>query len=133
MGFGIALGMLLFGLLAAGVIALAIALATGAVTWPFADPAQRFEGRGPAESVPLTLEGQISIEWSASPTSPAACRFGGWLVTQNDPSFSIEIAATMVDRAQASGVPRSIQLARRSDYVIEIESDCAWTVRVDAD
>jgi hypothetical protein len=130
MGFGIALGMLLFSVVLVGIVLFGIAMATGLVTWPFADSAQKFEGRGPADSMPMKLGGAVSIEWTASPTMPVACRFGASLLAQNDAGFSTEIASTMIDRTQASGIPRELELAPRSDYFLHVESDCSWTIRV---
>jgi hypothetical protein len=130
MGFGIALGMLLFGLVVGGAVLMAVGIANGAITWPFADKAQRFEGRGPAESVPLRLGGSIRIEWSASPITPAACRIGARLGAQQDPGVDLEIVTTLVDRQEAAGTPRTFELASRADYVLRVESDCLWSIRV---
>jgi hypothetical protein len=130
MGFGIALGILMFGLLIAAIALVSLGIVNGTITWPLAESAQRFEGRGPAESVPLTLEGPVRIEWTASPISPAPCQFSSRLMTQNDPGFNVELARTMIDRAMASGIPRELDLPRRTDYVLHIESDCDWTLAV---
>ena len=129
MGFGIALGMLLLGLLVA-IVVCRLGVDSGAITWPFADRARRFEGRGPAESTPITLEGAIAIEWSASPTSPVACLFPPSLRMQNDPAYVVEIANTHVDQGLGSGIPRELSLQRRSDYYLRVELDCDWAIRV---
>jgi hypothetical protein len=130
MGFGIACGMMLFSLVVLVVVLLVAGMVTGVLTWPFAEQAQRFEGRGSAESVPITLEGEIGVEWSASPTTPVACRFASELRAQNDPSLSIELANTMVERSLGSGIPRELALDRRSDYYLVVDSDCDWVIRV---
>jgi hypothetical protein len=130
MGFGIALGMLLFSAVLLGIVVFAIGFANGQITWPFADPAQKFEGTGPADSVPLRLEGSVAVEWTASPANPVACRFGASLLAQGDPMFAERIASTLVDRTESSGVPRALVLVRRSDYYLHVESDCSWAVRL---
>ena len=130
MGFGIACGMMLFTLSVLAIVLFGAGMVTGVLTWPFAEQAQRFEGRGSAESVPMTLDGEVGIEWSATPTTPVACRFASELRAQTDPAVSIELANTMVERSLGSGVPRDLTLERRSDYYLVVTSDCDWVIRV---
>lgn len=129
MGFGIALGMLLFTITMAVVVGVAVAITTGLVRWPFAEEGQRFAGRGAADSAPIALEGPVQLEWSASPLG-AACQFDSWLKVQNDAGFRVEIASTSIDKLQASGVPRRLDLPKRSDYYLSVQSDCDWTIRL---
>ncbi len=130
MGFGIALGMLLFSMVVVALVGLMIGVSAGLITWPFGESAQKFEGRGPANSAPIQLDGPVTIEWTASPSSPVGCQFGASLLAQNDAGFSIQLASTMIDQAQSSGIPRALALAPRPDYFLRVEPDCSWAIRV---
>ncbi len=130
LGFGFALGMTLFSVLVATLVMVAVAVGTTGLTWPFAEKAQRFDGRGSLESAPILLEGPIRIEWTATPTSPSACRLGARFRATQDAGVNIEIVSTLVERQAASAAPLRFSLARRADYVLSVESDCEWGFRL---
>ena len=130
MGFGIACGMLLFGLVVSAIVLGVLALASGLITWPFAQPGQRFEGVGPADSAALVLEGEYELEWTASPTTPSACGFSASIRSQSDGALNVELAQARVEASPTPVGHRTIELPAKPDYYLHVESDCRWSMRL---
>lgn len=130
MGFGFALGMLLFWVMLGAIALVAIGLAAGALTWPFAGPAgQRFEGRGSAESTPIELGGPTRVEWTAGPTSPAACPLNADLRREADRTTVALLVSTSIPYASPP-VGNTIELSLPAGrYVVRVESGCEWSFR----
>jgi hypothetical protein len=130
MGFGIALGMLLFALVVTLFTVVVVAVVAGWVTWPLAQSGRTFSGTGPADSAALVLEGHQVFEWTASPTTPSAC--GLWIAvrSQADPGIDIEIARARIEASPIPSGRRALDLAGRSDYFIHVETDCRWSMRL---
>jgi hypothetical protein len=130
MGFGIACGMLLFGLVVAAIVLVVIAMAGGLITWPFAQPGQRFEGVGPADSTLLALEGEYVMGWTATPTTPSACGFSAAIRSQSDSTLNVELAHARVEASPTPTGHRTIDLPPKPDYYLHVESDCRWSMRL---
>lgn len=129
-GFGFAAGMTLFWLVLVVVIVAAVALATGVVTltWPFAEAGQRFEGTGPVDSVPTAFDGTYRIDWSATPTSPVACRLDAFLaLSGNSPAQQPFLPVATLGAKDSAG-DKTLTIARGS-YTVHVESDCRWVLR----
>lgn len=128
MGFGIALGMLLFAVVV-GLIGIAVlAMVSGALTWPFATPAQRFEGTGPATSAAFQLDGPYRVEWSASPLSPTACRLDTRLLS-TDANVDYQVLSSFIEPGPPDRTGAAEVNAPAGTYTLAVESDCTWTIR----
>lgn len=129
MGFGIALGMVLFFALVLVVLVIAVGLATSTITWPFAQQGQRFEGVGPSDSAPLALEGAYVVEWTATPTSPSACNLRASLLSQRNPGAEIYLANSPIEAAREPIAGRVTITVAAAPYTIHVESGCSWSLR----
>jgi hypothetical protein len=131
MGFGIALGMVLFFALVLVVVLVAIGLATTTITWPFAEQGQRFQGIGPSDSVPVGLDGTYLVEWAATPTSPSACNLHASLRSKVDPGIEIDLANAGIEAGPTPiAGSRTVTVAGAS-YVVHVESGCSWSLRLE--
>jgi hypothetical protein len=129
MGFGIAFGMLLFALLVGALVLGGVAMLGGVITWPFAPQAQRFEGTGPASSVPTSFGGDYRLEWTISPTSPAACRLEAQLQSGSGGAISYNLATEIVEPTGSPATFSRDMTIGTDTYVLAVESDCRWSVR----
>ena len=129
MGFGIALGMLLFAGAALVVVAIVAGLATQTITWPFAQSGLRYEGVGPSDSVSVALAGTYAVAWTVTPTSPNVCFLRVSLRSPTDPAVGVELTNAYID---ASGPPvsgtGSFEVVA-AQYVVHTESPCRWSIR----
>lgn len=130
MGFGIALGMLLFFGLVLVAVWVAVGLATSTLTWPFGPQGQQFEGVGPKDSVPIALDGTYRVQWTATPLSPSACTLQASLRSKADAGVDVQLASA-ISNPSLSPVTgnRTITLAG-TDYFLHVESDCSWSIRL---
>jgi len=129
MGFGIALGMVLFFAVVLVVVAIAIGLAMSTITWPFAQQGQRFEGVGPNDSAPVALEGEYLVEWTATPTSPSACNLRTSLLSQLNPGTEIALLNSPIEAAPEPITGRLTLSVAAAPYTIHVESGCRWSLR----
>lgn len=129
MGFGIALGMVLFFIALGAVVLLVIGLLTSTITWPFAQQGMRFEGVGPSDSVPVALEGAYEVNWTAAPTSPSACFLKASLRSPTDPGVDVVLANSPVEMVPAAAGARTVSVPS-GQYVVHTESGCRWSIRL---
>jgi hypothetical protein len=130
MGFGIAVGFVLFLLLVALLAVAIYAVASGSVTWPFAQRGQVFEGVGPAESATMSLDGTYRVEWSAEPTSPTACFLDARLYPRDGSSRYVPLLYAAIDGTRSAQPIQGLRVPHRDDWFIRVSSDCTWKLRL---
>lgn len=130
MGFGIACGVLLFFATIGVVSVIAILVATSTLTWPFVQQGQRFEGVGPADSAPIALEGEYTVEWTAKPTSPQACRLQAALISEGPHGAQIDLMNLPIEATPDTTSGRFAITVAAASYVIHVESGCSWSIRL---
>ena len=131
MGFGIACGMLLFGLVVLVGFVLVAGLGLGATRLPaLREQAQVFEGTGSADSEEISLVGTYRIEWQLTPPEPGtACGLrviALWMPVGNP--VELLPAVTTSDAAGQSG-SRDVVLAAGT-YRLRVETACRWRLRL---
>lgn len=105
----------LVGALVAGFTGLA---STGAST---------FQGVGDARSQPLRLSGDIEIAWTASDPDGGGCQINA-VAVRADREIAREAFLDLAVTTQESGT-YALRGLVDADYVIQVDSDCAWTFR----
>ncbi len=129
MGFGIALGMVLFAVVVALGLLAAVFISTAHLTWPFVEPAMRFEGVGPSDSQAVALDGAYSVAWTASATSPSACLLEASLVTAADRLPAAHIVELPVEAGPETNGQAAITVPA-GQYLVIVRSGCRWSLRL---
>ena len=129
-GFRFGIGFALGALAIAALVWLGVsALQGGNGSIAFGSPtASVFNGSGSTTSEPVRLVGVVDVEWSARPSSTAACRIRAVLRIAARPSDH-EVLAEQVSITEATGTHVLYGLVD-NDYVIEVDSTCDWTFRL---
>jgi hypothetical protein len=86
-----------------------------------------FSGSGSATSGPFRLRGDVDVDWTARPGSPAGCRMRAVLRVASTPSeYQVLVdGETLTETSRTQGLQALID----NDYVIDVASDCAWSFR----
>ena len=101
--------------------------ADGGIT--FGSPmASTFEGSGSATSEPVRLGGEIDVDWTARPNSPAGCRMRAVLQVASNPNER-EVLVDGETITEATGTHVLYGLID-NDYVIDVASNCDWSFRL---
>lgn len=90
--------------------------------------ASTFQGSGEALSEPFRLSGDVEIAWTATDADGGGCRIKA-VAYRADRTIAREV---FLDRAVATEERGTYTLRGLidADYVIDVDSDCAWTFRV---
>jgi len=131
-GLGFFVAAALFGVISFLVSILVAGTLVGALVAGFtgvaSTGASTFQGAGDARSQPLRLSGDVEIAWTASDPDGGGCQIDAVAVRAGR-----EIAReALLDLAVATQEAGTYVLRGliEADYVIQVDSDCAWTFRV---
>lgn len=131
-GVGFFLAAALFGVISFIVSILVAGTLVGAlfagITGLTSTGASTFQGSGDALSEPFRLSGDIEIAWTAVDPDGGGCQIRA-VAYRADRTIAREALLDLAVTAPESGtyVLRGLIDA---DYIIEVDSDCAWTFRV---